>query len=212
MEKLILIRNGETDHWQNELTEGWTNGYLTDYGIKQAQLTGRRLRSFLRNVSFQFYSSDLTHTMQTAEIIGDLLDKEPISNRSLRDLNNGLASGKTKDNAKKLYQKPTEPRYEWIAYPNAESQIMLYKRIDKFLSFINQEEMETVVMVSHHAPIVCIIHWWLGLSQELLTRVHFDIDPCSLTRLRINTWGARTISALNDVRHLFQLRLSNNIT
>ncbi len=206
LEKLILIRHAESSNSVQGLTDGWTDSGLTDFGKKQAKLTSRWLRNFLRNVPFQFYCSDLKRAKETAGIIGKLIDQSLTPHQALRELNNGTAANKTKEEAESLYLPPTEPRMDWIAYPEGESWRMMYKRVSDFMNYINDDDSETALIVSHHSTIVCIIHWWLELPEELLSKVYYDIDSCSISQLRINSWGVKTITTLNDTGHMAKLK------
>lgn len=61
-----LIRHGESEDNVNNIATGWSSTPLTDTGRAQARRTGR----YLSEVSFRdFYSSDLTRAVQTANII-----------------------------------------------------------------------------------------------------------------------------------------------
>jgi len=53
---------------------------------------------------------------------------------------------------------------------------------------------------------IAVIHWWLRLGEEHWSRVSFDLDLCSISHLTVNRWGERTLSRLNDVCHLQDLR------
>jgi len=95
---------------------------------------------------------------------------------------------------------------DWIPYPDAESWRMLHDRAVKFMDTI-QTEHNIVLLVAHSMVIVSVIHWWLEFTEDIITQVSFDIDPCSITRLRINKWGEKTISKLNDTSHLLPVSL-----
>ncbi len=183
------------------LTGGWTDSPLTDLGRKQAQVTGQALL-FLKD-SFQFYSSNLLRAAQTAHVVGKILSKEPVLVPDLRDFNNGIAKNCTQEEADEIRLPITDPIMDWIPYPGAESWRMLHERVTTFLHRI--ENHDTSLLVAHAVVIISAIHWWLESTEEVINRVSFDIDVCSITKLRINEWGEKTISKLNDTSHLVAL-------
>lgn len=200
MKELILVRHGQSEYMVTGLTGGWTDTPLTELGKKQAMLTGQKLL-YLKGLPFQFYSSDLSRASQTAEIIGKILSKEPVLVENLREHNNGTARNLTREEAEKIRSPITDPIMDWIPYPEAESWRMLHDRAVTFMDTIRADH-NIVLLVAHSLVIVSVIHWWLEFTEDIITRVSFDIDPCSITRLRINKWGEKTISKLNDTSHL----------
>ena len=201
MKELILVRHGQSEYMITGLTGGWTDSPLTDLGRKQAHLTGQNLL-FLKD-SFQFYSSNLSRTAQTAHIIGEILSKKPVLVPDLRDFNNGIARNCTQKEADKMRLPITDPIMDWIPYPEAESWRNLHERVTTFLDRIKNHD--TALLVAHAMVIISAIHWWLESKEDVVNRVSFDIDVCSITRLRINKWGEKTISKLNDTSHLVTL-------
>ena len=204
MKELILVRHGHAEYMVTGLTGGWTDSPLTDLGRKQAHLTGQNLL-FLKD-SIQFYCSDLLRTAQTAHIIGEILSKEPVLVSDLRDFNNGIAKNHTQKEADKMRLPITDPIMDWIPYPEAESWRILHERVTTFLDRI--ENHDTSLLVAHAMVIISAIHWWLESTEDVINRVSFDIDVCSITRLRINKWGEKTISKLNDISHLVTIKPS----
>ena len=205
MKELILVRHGQSEYMVTGLTGGWTDTPLTELGKKQAWLTGQKL-SYLKGSPFQFYSSDLSRASQTAEIIGKILSREPVLVENLREHNNGTARHLTREEAEKIRFPITDPIMDWVPYPEAESWRMLHDRVVTFMDTI-QIEHDITLLVAHSMVIVSVIHWWLEFTEDIITRVSFDIDPCSITRLRINKWGEKTISKLNDTSHLLPVSL-----
>ncbi|MHA2358199.1 MAG: histidine phosphatase family protein [Candidatus Heimdallarchaeaceae archaeon] len=94
MKELFLIRHGEAEHQKGEMTAGWTNTKLTALGKEQALKTGQRLKEILDDKKFQMYCSDLPRALETAEIIGKILNTPVISNSDLREMNTGAATEK----------------------------------------------------------------------------------------------------------------------
>ncbi|MBU7016309.1 MAG: histidine phosphatase family protein [Theionarchaea archaeon] len=201
MKELILARHGQSEYMVTGLTGGWTDSPLTDLGRKQAYLTGQNLL-FLKD-SLQFYCSDLSRTAQTAHIIGEILSKEPVLVSDLRDFNNGIAKNCPREEAAKMRLPVTDPIMDWIPYPGAENWRMLHERVTTFLDRI--ENHDTTLLVAHAMVVISSIHWWLESTEEVINKISFDIDVCSITRLRINEWGEKTISKLNDTSHLMEL-------
>ena len=203
MKEVICVRHGQSEHMVAGLTGGWTDTPLTELGKKQAEYTGQKLR-YLRDSPFQFYSSDLLRASQTAEIIGGILSIPPILVKDLREHNKGVARNLKREEAEKIRCPLTEPIIDWIPYPEAESWRMLHNRVVSFMKKIRTEG-DIALIVTHSLVIISAIHWWLEFGEDIMTRVSYDIDLCSITKLRINSWGEKTISKLNDTAHLLPL-------
>ncbi|MDR3539774.1 MAG: histidine phosphatase family protein [Desulfosporosinus sp.] len=195
---LYLIRHGEAEHLVGErLTGGWTDSGLTEKGRNQAHETGKRITNLLGRAEVELYCSDLSRAKESAEIIGSYIDKNPMAIKALREQNNGDAANLSAEEASKISFPISEPVMDWIHYPNAESWRSFNNRVFKFMDSIEHESNETVMIVSHRRTIMAIIHWWLEFSEAYIKKVSFDIEPCSVTHLRINKWGEKTISRLN---------------
>ncbi|ODA39871.1 histidine phosphatase family protein [Desulfosporosinus sp. BG] len=208
IKNLYLVRHGEAEHLIGKgLTGGWTDSDLTEKGRMQAHETGKRILNFLGKIDVGFYCSDLRRAKDSAEIIGSYIAKKPLAFMELREQNNGDAANLSTEEAQKISSPISEPIMDWIHYPNAESWRSFNNRVYRFMNVIEQESMETVLIVSHRRIILAIIHWWLEFSEDYIKKVSFDIEPCSLTYLRINKWGEKTVSKLNDIAHLTDIKL-----
>jgi broad specificity phosphatase PhoE len=202
MDELILVRHGESEYMVNGLTGGWTDTPLTELGRMQAEATGKRLADVMKE-PYAFYSSDLRRAAETARIIGTLLGKDPILTADLREHNNGRAADKSKEEAERMKLPETEPILDWVPYPGAESWRMMHARVTAFFEKIIHEDV--VLVVAHSMVNLSAIHWWLTLGEDMLSRISFDIDVCSITWLTLNTWGEKTVSRSNDTSHLLSL-------
>lgn len=200
---LYIIRHGEAEHLiGDKLTGGWTNSDLTEKGKREANITGKRVSSILSGCDLDFYCSDLLRAEETARIIGNYIGKTPTPTINLRELNNGDAANLTSEEACKIALPKTEPLIDWIHYPNAESWRKMNERVFKFMDSISEEGKESVVIVTHRGIIISIIDWWLELNEYYINKISYDIEPCSITYLRINKWGEKTLSKINDSSHL----------
>ena len=207
IDELLLIRHGESRHLVEDITGGWTDTHLTERGISQANALSNRLQVLLDGLEFTLFSSDLLRASETAEIITTRFKKEIIYLRDLRELNNSVAVNLTNNDARKIMNPPTEPLEDWISFDGGESWRMLYSRVTKVLKHISSIEEKRAVVVSHGNTLRCIILSWLDIP--LKDRISFDLHTCSITWLRVNRLGQRTIRKLNECGHLAMLGLEN---
>ena len=98
--EIIIIQHCQSEHHINDMSGGWTDTPLTDLGRKQAQLIGQRLQNEINQDEYILFSSDLQRAWQTAEIVGEHLQLKIVADKDLREINTGVAAGKTKQWAK----------------------------------------------------------------------------------------------------------------
>ena len=203
MRDLILIRHGEAEHHVRAMTGGWTDLPLTERGREDAATTARFLAEQSPFAPRSLLTSDLKRASQTAEIISAALGLPLERSPSLRELNNGVAAGRTTAEAQALELPRTQPGLDWIPYPEAESWRMLYDRIASLHADLEAEGRDACVVVSHGNAMTCLINRFLGLtSDENLTTLEYELRPCSITHLRAEPDGSRRLLRLNDVSHL----------
>jgi len=202
MKELILVRHGEAEHIVKKLTGGWTNLPLTDKGRMQARLAGERLAELLKGHSFGFFCSDLKRAAETASIISSRIGAQPRSMHCLREFNNGIAANQSLEQARAIQRAVTHPLIDWFPFPESENWRMLYNRVSYCLTEIENSTGDTALIVAHGGVIITIIQWWLEFPEELLSKVSFHIDLCSITHLTINKLGEKTLIKLNDTCHL----------
>jgi probable phosphoglycerate mutase len=202
MKRMILIRHGEAEHMTGDHTGGWTDLPLTDLGRRQAHAVAKRLGRELEGVRFQLLCSDLIRARETATIIGEELKVAPKAQPELRELNNGDAAGKTKEEASAYFREPTKPYIDWQPYPGAETWRRFHARVAGHMESLSETGDETLVIVAHGGTIINIINWWLELDMETVNRVSFIAAPTSITVLGTTVFHERSIERLNDVSHL----------
>lgn len=203
MKELIIIRHGEADHMVEDLTGGWTDSHLTELGVRQAHLTGKKLGELLSDRNFQFYSSDQSRAVETSSVIAGYLNIQPTLAHGLRELNNGAGANLNHQDASRVAIPVTIPLVDWTPYPGAESWRKMSLRVNAFMESLNPEQ-ETTLLVMHGGSANAAICWWLGLGIGE-TNIAFELEPCSISRFAINSWGERTIYKLNDTQHLITL-------
>lgn len=200
MKSIYLIRHAEAEHHVLSITGGWTDTSLTARGVEQSELLASRLKRLLVDQPIRFGSSNLKRSIETASIISRELGVKFDIYPELTDLNNGIAAGKTHDQARTLALPFSEPAVDWQPYPGAESWRQFYQRVYRFMEQLPTTPEEILVLVSHAATMHVIIDWWLEIPVESPT--HFESAPASLSILGINRWGEHSLEKLNDTSHL----------
>lgn len=204
MKELILVRHGEADHMITGLTGGWSDTHLTDLGRRQATATGVCLANLIGDRPFKFYSSDLARAVETADLIARSLRVSPDYVDGLRELNNGAAANLTAEEAARIALPITQPLIDWAPYPKAESWADMSRRVVSFLESIQSDQNDLTLLVLHAGSGNAAICWWLGLEIGR-HNIAFQLDPCSISRFSINSYGERAVVKLNDTAHLAHL-------
>jgi probable phosphoglycerate mutase len=199
---IVLVRHGEAGHMVSDLTGGWTNSNLTETGRVQADAVAQWLSEELPSGHIRILSSDLNRAVQTTEPIAEALGVDFTRHQGIRELNNGIAAGKTKQEAKPFLDESSKISIDWHPYPKSESWREFYARVTDFMNGVNPPLDETVVIVCHGGTINMITSWWLGLEPEHMNRVFFQCAPTGVTILHQDRYDNHVIERLNDTYHL----------
>jgi probable phosphoglycerate mutase len=195
IQRLIFVRHGESEHHVNGMTGGWTDTPLTDRGRRQAHATARHLAE-LDLTSAGYFSSDLLRASQTAEIIGAQLGRQPVSLESLREVNNGEATGLSVAQAKRI-ERPHPEVYDpdWTAYPGGESMKVLDARMRAALGELTATGHSEVLVVGHGFSGTLLLKAWLGMPIQ--PYIAFNLSPASVSEFFINEFSEPCIQRLN---------------
>jgi len=202
MNPLILVRHGQAESNVGNLAGGWSQTALTDLGHLQARLVARRLKRELEDVEPVFFHSDLRRAAQTAEIIAEETGLNPIPEPGLRELNNGIAAGKTKKEAQEYYTPPTRPLLDWRPYPGGETWREYNLRVSGCMQRITSGVDHPLLLVCHGGTIVNAVAWWLRIPLETLPDISFPTSNTGIIILIETEMGKRAIERHNDVAHL----------
>jgi len=206
MRELMLVRHGESEHHLSGDPGGWSPARLTDRGKAQAGLTATYLREHSLFAPSAIIASDLPRAAETAVIIAEALGLQAETTSALRELNNGIAAGLTREEAERVRQPLMEPSLDWVPYPEGESWRAMFARISAFLSALRGAGRDRLLLVSHANAMICMINWFLRLdSEDHLRYLMYELRPCSITVLRVAADHSRTVIRLNDVEHLAAL-------
>jgi broad specificity phosphatase PhoE len=152
---LYLVRHGETEWNVQGITQGQSESFLTEIGVKQAEETGEKLRS----VKFHaIFSSDLSRAHKTAEIIK--LDRELVIQTSqlLRERSYGSFEKRHSDEFRnilkdKLKERENLPESEYASFRLASDVETDEEVVTRFLAqlreIVAKYTGKNVLVVSH---------------------------------------------------------------
>lgn len=206
MQRLIVVRHGQSQHHLNGMTGGWTDLPLTPLGKRQAQDTAQRVAVMLGPAPVSVFSSDLRRACMTAAPIARQLGVQAIVDSGLRELNNGSAAGLTQQQAKALELPKNGSLLDWQHYPGSETWRTMNARVTRCMGELAQRSAQTAVVISHAAACTAVVRWWLRVLDLDAYPLSFEFDPCSITELGQSAWGEPMILRLNDASHLAQPR------
>lgn len=203
MNRLYLIRHGESEWNILDKVQGQFNTSLTQKGIAQANLVAKRLINEKIDV---VYSSDLDRAYNTAKIIADTIGMKVNKLQDLREIKFGIWEGLSSTEIKEKYMKEhiiwrTEPHK--LQLPEAEKLIEVQERMLKGVNeLIKKHDDKNILIVSHGSAIKALI---LGI---------LDIDLSNYNKIAISNTGlsiieyreySPVIKVLNDSCHLMEV-------
>jgi broad specificity phosphatase PhoE len=199
LEKIYLIRHGQTTGDVDDRYGGAYDDELTDEGKAQAQ----ELANKLSNSGIQIlFCSPLKRAQQTAEILKAKLGCEINTIHDLRERNkNGILTGMTKSEAKIKYPELVEKLKDYRnQIEGTESQGDFAGRIKRaFTEIINSENYSTIGVVTHGGPI------WAIFSDVLGDDGLIDIADCAYAVLNKN--GQKlNVEKLDGIEHAIKLK------
>ena len=167
---IIFLRHGQAENNTKKILAGRSPGVdLTQVGIQQAEQSGKMLESL--NIS-AIYSSPIDRALQTAEIVGNHCNLEPVTDDRLIELDMGKFTKMPYDEifAKhgnvflKFYEGSEE-----VSENGVETFAKVQKRVFEMVDFvINKHKNENIVLVTHMDPIKAMIGKTLSLKPEIL--------------------------------------------
>ncbi len=197
--ELVLVRHGETEYNRADVFRGRTDLPLNRRGNEQALAAAARLSG----LSFEaFYASPLSRAMETAAAIAAPHGGEAIPLGRFIDIDYGLWSGKSVEEAKAGW--PGEFRL-WAedpgsaVFPEGESLCEARKRLEEGLEALAEEHAGRVLLVGHKVVnrlIVCIV---LGLPTSGIWKIGQSNGAISFI---LRGEGGWVLDRLNDTCHL----------
>ena len=194
MTNIYLVRHG--DKIKNTGDVG-----LTDLGKRQARITG----NFLKEISFdKIISSPLKRTLETANIISDILKKPyHIDERLKERFNYGDIPGQTYREFLLLCQKSVEDRDYKL--PNGRSSRSAGLELERVIKECIKLAFKQILIISHGGIIgdyIRNVFTEIDIREKSTSFLEkLQVDHCSITQVRINN-GTSTLISLDKTTHL----------
>lgn len=164
LQRIYLIRHGETDWNQEGRAQGQHDIPLNQRGREQA----RQICFFLEKIRpSSIMTSDLSRAFETAEIIGRPLGLQPIIHPELRERDMGKFSGMTHQ---EIGAYGITDLTRWDDLPGVETDAAILERVIPCLEmFLGKGEGEGVV-VTHGGVIKVLISHFMGINHQMPRR------------------------------------------
>ena len=145
---IYIIRHGQTDWNIEHRTQGQTDISLNANGIKQAELSTKKIENLkIDNI----ISSDLKRAYMTAQIINKNFNKRIETDKRLREFCFGTLEGITRD---KITQEIWDDFNKNPKHFNAETKEEIFNRIKSFINDIKSNNInKNTLVVTHGGPI-----------------------------------------------------------
>lgn len=204
MNKLYIVRHGETVWNTEKRTQGMLDSPLTKKGVIQANKLAERLLD--EDIDY-IYTSDLSRAYDTAKIISDKLDIELKVDEQLREMNYGNWQGLTLDDLKSKYNEDlilwrTEPHK--VTIKDAETFLEVQRRtLNVINSLKDNHGNKNVVIVSHGSTIKCLILGILGIDISHYRKLSQHNTAVNIIEFRDYS---PVLTLLNDTNHLREVK------
>lgn len=200
MKKIFLIRHGESQWNILKRIQGQQDIPLTERGLIQAELVGSRL---VNEKIDKIYSSDLIRAFNTAEIIGQKLNKPVIPMKEFREISFGIWEGISDE---EMLRKYYDEYLMWRKNPEnlkiegaetlEELQLRAMNGVNKI---IKDSKEENILIVSHSATLKTMV---LGLLDMNLRHFkNLTLNNVSLTIVEKKNYNM-VLNLLNDTSHV----------
>jgi len=174
MTNLYLVRHGETDWNREGKYTGQSDIPLNEAGRRQAQKTAEKLREYEPQI---IYSSDLMRAYETAQIISRVVSAPIMTDKRLREINQGDWEGMHVDEIKDKFNglfKAREKDPFNVSSPQGETMGEVYQRVYEVLKKILADHPQDRVVITAHGVVLAIIR--LMAVREPIDRV-FEYIP-----------------------------------
>ncbi len=201
--RIVLVRHGVTDFTVAGKLDGrgGPDPSLNAEGLRQARAAAAGVRSFLGEVPASVITSSLSRAIQTGGAIADQLGVSAEvdagwDEQNFGDWDDQSMSYLAERHPEELLRFRNDPAY---SRPGGEAHSELRARV---LAAFERARAAggTVVVATHHVPIITVLAHVLGIPHERFWRL--ATSPASLTCLEVWADGGTSVAFVNDTSHL----------
>jgi len=155
--KWYFVRHGEIESNVKRIYAGWSEEELTTRGRQQAKEVAEELAGLEIG---SIYTSPLKRAVQTAEIIGGILKKDPVLEESFKEMRLGPWEGKSEEEIERDYPE------KWKIWTTSPAELILggretlqelLERVLAGLKRVKQREVDGSVLVVTHVAIIRVL-------------------------------------------------------
>ena len=207
--KILLVRHGQTEWNDVSRFQGSTDVPLNETGLAQAEKTARRIEGWPVDA---VYTSPLTRSRQTADIIAARYRKSPVVMDDLTEINFGSWEGFYFN---KLLEKKDESLLKWIADPffqtppGAENWDSIRQRAERAVNSVLGSGYKNIVIVSHGGIMRALLVTFLGFDPHTVWKIRST--NCSLTGIEVREHETM-LAFSNDDLHLKEGRSGDSLS
>ncbi len=176
---IYLVRHGLDDE---SYIGGWSDVDLTSIGLKQIEETTKFIVD-KRLVINEIVSSDVKRAVTTAGIIDKKIGLGIKLSEDLRELDKGDYTGVLKSKLSFQEQKRISKFTIYDKYPNGESMLDLYKRIQIYLTKL--KDFDNTLLVTHRG-VINMFYYLLNDIEISMDKERFDVVHGSVHEMDIN--------------------------
>lgn len=168
--KLLLVKHGEFQKKTGVTVN--TDSALSDWGMKQACLTGSWINYNFNLNTFKGYCSPYLKTLQTASVISEITGIDFEVCPALRDYRFDKGKSQIRDGGVHLpnryivFQNIKWNPKEWESGTKYFQEENIDDFIDRSTQFLETHQNENLVIVSHVSPIVMLSELSIGKTRE----------------------------------------------
>jgi len=200
---LYCVRHGETTFNAGGRIQGQFNSELSAVGRQQCAAVARALGELPIEA---VYSSPLARSLETAQVLADVLHVEVKTDPRLMEINAGIFQGLQWDEIAAKYPsdavrwKSQDPDFR---IPGGESRRDVMHRAGEALGAIREASFRHVAIISHGGFLSAAIKVLVQIPAELNP---FSFDNGSISKLAWDDRARVKLLSLNQVDHLHGLR------
>jgi alpha-ribazole phosphatase len=168
--RVVLIRHGETKGWLEKRLDGHTDSPLTENGKEQLKEVAQRLSGLPITA---VYSSDLSRTMQGAQMLAEKIGLEVNVLPGLRELNFGEMENIPFEETFKKFDGDMERALNWVdnSFPGGESLLDMKERVMPAYRKIIEDNSGMVAIYAHGGTNRLILCEELGIDLYNFFRI-----------------------------------------